>query len=74
MLLLIGIVCGVLLLVYARSERRRGWYAPTEIESAAHLRHARVLKVVGWVLIVLCVAIPLAFVVLWTLFPPTFTF
>jgi len=74
MSMMIGAVVGAVLLFTAREQKKQSWYAATDAQSAGHLRQARVYKIAGWVLIGLCVVLPLGLILLLTLFPPTFTF
>jgi hypothetical protein len=74
MILLIGIVIGALSLLCARHEKELSRYATTATHQASHVRQARVYKTVGWVLIALCVALPVFFIGMFLLFPPEFTF
>ena len=74
MFLLAGIAIGAALLYRARVETKQSWYAPTQAQAVGHFRQARVFKVIGWIFLTLCLVIPLAFIALFLLFPPEFTF
>lgn len=74
MFLLAGAAIGAALLYLARVETKQSWYAPTDARAVAHVKTARVYKVIGWIFMTVCLVLPLAFIALLVVVQPEIKF
>ena len=74
MIVMLGIGIGILLLVAAHVLKRQSPLATTGNESTARSMQARVLKVLGWVVLFVSIAVPFGLVLFWSVFAPDRSF
>ena len=67
MIILVGIGIGIALLVAGYVQAKQTSQASTDPHASAQLTQARALKVIGWVVLGISIAIPLGLLLFWTL-------